>query len=467
MWYFIIIMKDLTDYLCSSINTSDVTNSVASDSKKANKARENEIKTQNSANIKNVQNGRKKKKKKAKRKPSVELLSTSLSIISPNTTVNDQSQIQNQSSERGKREIIEKSNEKNVLTAKLDNTLILEDDETNPSTPPKDEPLKSKNAFEFMMKSRNKSIGQNSPGKDLPKDDNKTGDEKELKEVLSARKKLFQSWVDKKGAFKRKREEEEKDEVINYKLQKRAKRMKRLLKIDKPKDVENGILRKRKIRRISTSSSENSKGSVTLLQETNETLTSTVLEIIEENAQDSVLQSKTKETKQGLLNFFGVINKTSKIQSAAKEDESVKEEKEVSETNTNTSKSKRKKLKSNQNIEDITNKSTKHIIIEESSSDKQMTVKQLKSNKHKKCIETASQESKKLTPKTPKNKIKDNDDNFTPRSLKSWKMKIKLCDENTEITQDEVDTKQKRSRRSKTILDYKLLFLEESSDDGK
>lgn len=479
-------MKELTEYLCSTINTSEVSNSMVLENKKEAKASENEIKTQNKCDLKNVQNGKKRKKKKIKHKPSdpaiknvIELLSNSLCIISPNSTFSDKSALENQNSEHGEKDEIEKIEEM-ISPANLNETLALEENESNSCILLKDEQSCTSNSkidkkenehsksanklnvFQFMMESRNKSIGLNSPGKDQPEDEIKKDDEKEVKDVLSARKSLFQNWADKKGASKRKREEEEKDEMINYKLQKRTRRMKRLLKVDEPKDVENNIKKRKKgIRKISTSSSENSKDSILLRQEPNKSLTSSALEVIEENAQDHILrESKTKEVRQGLLNFFGVVNNT-KSEPVNKQEESVKK-KDAIKTNVNTPKSKKKKLKSNLNKEEI-NKTSKHI--EGSSSEEQMTNKQLKSNKRKKSIEETSQGSisKRLVPKTPKNRIKDDESNFTPRSLKSWKMKIKFCDEGV---QDEVNTRQ-RPKRPTRISDYKLLFSEESSNEGE
>ncbi|CAH1991030.1 unnamed protein product [Acanthoscelides obtectus] len=106
------------------------------------------------------------------------------------------------------------------------------------------------NAFQFLMDSRFKTIGSNTPGKEV---DNEILKNDESKEKLSARKHILSNWAEKKGASKRKREEAEKDEVINYKLKKRAKRLKKLLKAktDNENDEEVKLMKKR-IRKIST-----------------------------------------------------------------------------------------------------------------------------------------------------------------------------------------------------------------------
>lgn len=118
-----------------------------------------------------------------------------------------------------------------------------------------------KNAFQIMMRSRNKIIGSNSPGKDL-KLDNLCKDDKVTS--LSARKKLLSDWADFKGGAKRKKEEEERDEIIKIKLEERSKRMKKLLNtvdLNTSKDLvcKKGTAkkpRKRILRRSSSSSQE-------------------------------------------------------------------------------------------------------------------------------------------------------------------------------------------------------------------
>lgn len=96
------------------------------------------------------------------------------------------------------------------------------------------------NAFQFMMESRAKSIGHNSPGKEktieIPDENESAAREKRL-----ARKTLFQEWSDRKGGLKRKRKEQETDEIIKEKLEKRAERLKRMLKSEV--ESESNILK--------------------------------------------------------------------------------------------------------------------------------------------------------------------------------------------------------------------------------
>ncbi|KAK9723346.1 ATPase family associated with various cellular activities (AAA) [Popillia japonica] len=81
-----------------------------------------------------------------------------------------------------------------------------------------------------MMESSRKSIGRNSPGKDLDKDIVVVSGE--VKNKLLARKFLFERWSTMKGSKKRKVEEKEREVCVKQKLEKRAKLMKRMLSID-------------------------------------------------------------------------------------------------------------------------------------------------------------------------------------------------------------------------------------------
>lgn len=85
------------------------------------------------------------------------------------------------------------------------------------------------NAFQFLMMSRNKVIGSNSPGKELP--------EQEVSNSISppkllARKRLLQNWSDSIKSKKRKLNDDDIDKVIKVKLDTRKKRLKSLLNID-------------------------------------------------------------------------------------------------------------------------------------------------------------------------------------------------------------------------------------------
>lgn len=83
-----------------------------------------------------------------------------------------------------------------------------------------------KNAFHVMMENRNKIIGSNSPGKECNDAINSMFEDK-IK--LSVRKKLLSDWAKLKGEAKRKRLDEEIDQIIKFKLKERSKRMKKML----------------------------------------------------------------------------------------------------------------------------------------------------------------------------------------------------------------------------------------------
>ncbi|XP_050499562.1 ATPase family AAA domain-containing protein 5 [Diabrotica virgifera virgifera] len=111
------------------------------------------------------------------------------------------------------------------------------------------------NAFQFLMDRRNKSIGLNSPGKELDKDF--SVEEQENKEKLAARRDLFMNWSEQKGSAKRKRLEEEKDEIIDKKLRVRAKRLKKLLKVEGEEfEKSEKVPRRKRVAKIESSSED-------------------------------------------------------------------------------------------------------------------------------------------------------------------------------------------------------------------
>lgn len=92
------------------------------------------------------------------------------------------------------------------------------------------------NAFEFMMTARYKSIGTNSPGKELANKEVKTlaAD----REINVKRKLMLEEWADRKGRAKKRINEAADDEYIDLVMEKRAKRLRTLLKNGKhPKEV--------------------------------------------------------------------------------------------------------------------------------------------------------------------------------------------------------------------------------------
>lgn len=131
---------------------------------------------------------------------------------------------------------------KNRRSTKRKRTTIHNPDTPQPEhtpttpTPQNDEnlpesPSKSTNVFRFMMESRQKVIGSNSPGKKLDaliSTDTST----ELKEKLTARRFDLERWAERKGGLDRKEAEKQAEICAKRKLRKRAERLKGLLGVD-------------------------------------------------------------------------------------------------------------------------------------------------------------------------------------------------------------------------------------------
>ncbi|XP_023020716.2 enhanced level of genomic instability 1 isoform X1 [Leptinotarsa decemlineata] len=180
-----------------------------------------------------------------------ELFSTSCCLLSPN-----------QQSAEGVNLIQTETEEEDVENVKLIGNISFKENQQNSDSEPftlKDDKKSIKpNAFQFMMDSRNKSIGMNSPGKEIQEE---KSEDIPKKDKLIARKNLLSMWADKKRASKRKRTEEEIDEIISYKLDKRAKRLQKLLKAEKvekeTKDSAEVFVKNRRYKTAKTSYSIN------------------------------------------------------------------------------------------------------------------------------------------------------------------------------------------------------------------
>lgn len=93
-----------------------------------------------------------------------------------------------------------------------------------------DDKLKQKvNAFTFMMNQRHKSIGENSPGKEIEQVEEPPEIKLQYKKKLQARKTTFEEWSNRKGAKEKQAIYKEKGIIIEKKLEKRAKRLKKML----------------------------------------------------------------------------------------------------------------------------------------------------------------------------------------------------------------------------------------------
>ena len=200
---------------------------------------------------------------------------------------------------------------------KSDEVLTVDEDSSECSA----EKKKLKNAFQFMMEVRNRSIGQNLSGKDaqLVQSDVSFED----KQKLVARRAVFEKWANNKGGLKRKMEEEEKDILIKQKLKLRARRLKKLLNVSTENDRIKTVKtrKKRKLAKRVLAHSEDSTDYFT--DESNETrenedlkcnsfsnkhLEENVIEIIEDPAIDS--KSKKVLHQKELSTFFEVVEGT-------------------------------------------------------------------------------------------------------------------------------------------------------------
>ncbi|XP_040159006.1 uncharacterized protein LOC120897892 [Anopheles arabiensis] len=87
---------------------------------------------------------------------------------------------------------------------------------------------KTINAFQLMMTARSKCIGSNSPGRE--REPRELSPSQQLAREKKAKRNLhLQQWAAQKGAGKRKLQEEAEEEYIEHRLNKRAKRLKKLI----------------------------------------------------------------------------------------------------------------------------------------------------------------------------------------------------------------------------------------------
>ncbi|KAJ6625676.1 Telomere length regulation protein elg1 [Pseudolycoriella hygida] len=190
------------------------------------------------SNMKSVINSVKSQKKHRKRKRQVDetpeihdisnTLRSNLSFVSPNRTEAEQ---KDEESEKETSEVRSADSTSTESSKENDSTTS-----SSQSVPTKSQ--SASNAFEFMMTARYKSIGSNSPGKELLNKDAKSpGAERE---VSVKRKLMLEEWADRKGRAKKRQNEAADDEYIDMVMAKRAKRLKTMLKHGKKsKSVEN------------------------------------------------------------------------------------------------------------------------------------------------------------------------------------------------------------------------------------
>ncbi|KAF7278666.1 hypothetical protein GWI33_008116 [Rhynchophorus ferrugineus] len=217
-----------------------------------------EDKKENSTGDKSESMGTSKKQKRRKRRvPSdpivkdvIALLSNKLTLVSPNSSVSEKSPVSfSQCVNTG---------ENNEISSNIpiDNS---EDQRKSEETVSRLS-LLNVNAFQFMMNSRNNVIGQNSGGKEAPVEQSTSIEEKNK---LASRKNLFKNWANQKGAMKRKRDEDEIECCINYKMGKRARRLKKMIQNNTQVEAEKLEVvkpQRKKVRRISSESESSNDG---------------------------------------------------------------------------------------------------------------------------------------------------------------------------------------------------------------
>ncbi|XP_066137762.1 enhanced level of genomic instability 1 [Euwallacea fornicatus] len=328
-------MKDITSYFSSpskTINPSSPTNLSPSIStqepaleSKTKVISNSELRKDDDLTDKGKQRKSKKKRNSLKLSDAKEtniakLHSVGLSVTSPNTsgiiTTSEESNslsLESLTSTRDGNETLEsisnfgsQAEEINTFVkTNLDNHILIAKNKLEELDESKVTP--KVNAFQFLMNSRNNIIGSNSEGKPFNKLENSPTEEKSK---LKARKSLFEAWANEKGASKRLRDDEDIEQCINQKLEKRAKRLKRLLHAEKPQAENNRVPKSKKnIRKISSSKSKCSVDDVLGNLKDNMEPHEKVGENAQNTVTSNVESSEKKQRNSNSLNFQGVIHK--------------------------------------------------------------------------------------------------------------------------------------------------------------
>ncbi|CAG9856580.1 unnamed protein product [Phyllotreta striolata] len=373
-------MKDLKDYFSRSIEVPE--NEVPKDAAPENTPHSD------IQNVENTESGQKRKRRKKKRKVSdpavknvTELLSTSLNLFSP-VKVPAEDEVVDEVSESPAKE-----NEPTIKTAT------------------------KKNAFQFMMESRNRSIGTNSPGRQLEEE---PGSNCKDRDKLKARRQVFSNWADQKGAAKRKRFEEEKDVIIEKKLNKRAKRLKKLLKVDNEEVSSKRVRRTKIVKRHSSS-------------------------------EDSDFECKLNDSRR--------VDKTRKNNTSISKDANEKPAR-----NSRNNVKGKKSLSNNENRMNLSNGNIKSFLSSEKADETILTkntdTKQKEANneivKEKISVKSKSKKVK----ETNLTEISNQDDNLVSKISRSWKLKIKInLNENVDILSSSSTANHEESDSTSELLD--------------
>lgn len=306
---------------------------------------------------------------------------------------------------------------------KVSNT-SLQKIESNDSTKRESEENKSckLNAFQFMMDKRNKSIGSNSPGKELDKELFQEAEEN--KEKLAARRHLFSNWSELKGGEKRKRLEQEKDEIINHKLNERTKRLKKLLKVESDGNERTKTSKRKRSRRISSSSEENedfeAKASNTLKEKSSRTKKTEVLnERVEQKARKSSVEKKCNAHNTTGDSLPGETNYKSKIKFTKN---GIKKKPSLTDNICDKS----LKVENNKAKSEKTGNLLSFIKSNKDNTDSDQNQKKSKSTKHPKVEKLEEFDIKHQKDIESNSNSNESSQEYTPRTLRSWKLKIKL-----------------------------------------
>ncbi|XP_048519577.1 ATPase family AAA domain-containing protein 5-like isoform X2 [Dendroctonus ponderosae] len=167
------------------------------------------------------------------------------------------------------------------------------------------------NAFQFLMESRNNIIGSNSCASSKSESESTCVIDKFK---LKARRRLLEEWADKNGASKRKRDEQEIDSCISLKLEKRAKRLRNMLRADELKVQESNKSDKSRINSSLCGSDSECSNDLTLREYGSKSLVNATQLSDSKSSNSSTSNSPSHKRlkvngQNNLLNFFEALSK--------------------------------------------------------------------------------------------------------------------------------------------------------------
>uniref|UniRef100_A0AAR5PJ58 AAA+ ATPase domain-containing protein n=1 Tax=Dendroctonus ponderosae TaxID=77166 RepID=A0AAR5PJ58_DENPD len=167
------------------------------------------------------------------------------------------------------------------------------------------------NAFQFLMESRNNIIGSNSCASSKSESESTCVIDKSK---LKARRRLLEEWADKNGASKRKRDEQEIDSCISLKLEKRAKRLRNMLRADELKVQESNKSDKSRINSSLCGSDSECSNDLTLREYGSKSLVNATQLSDSKSSNSSTSNSPSHKRlkvngQNNLLNFFEALSK--------------------------------------------------------------------------------------------------------------------------------------------------------------